>query len=122
MLLRITKFLLNNFFSLEKDYYCLKPPHFVGVFGCLNYEILSQIICISSPDSYDIDMLELTNISVSVEEKLIVENFSFSFSPGNIYALLGKNGSGKSSLAFALFRHPRYTVSGEISLHGTSLL
>ncbi|MBP9811919.1 Fe-S cluster assembly ATPase SufC [Candidatus Gracilibacteria bacterium] len=62
-------------------------------------------------------MLQLSHTSVSIEEKQIVHDFSFSFFPGHTYALLGKNGSGKSSLAFALFHHPRYTLSGEVLLH-----
>ena len=86
-------------------------PTFVGVFGCFFNEILSQIICFSPLLSYHIRMLELDHISVSIEEKRIVENVSFTFLPGKVYALLGKNVSGKSSLAFALFHHPRYTVS-----------
>ncbi|GAB0175261.1 MAG: Fe-S cluster assembly ATPase SufC [Candidatus Altimarinota bacterium] len=66
-------------------------------------------------------MLQLSHISVTVEEKTIVNDFTFSFSGGKIYALLGKNGSGKSSLAFALFHHPRYSIEGEALFLGESL-
>jgi Fe-S cluster assembly ATP-binding protein len=66
-------------------------------------------------------MLSLKNIQVQVGEKEIIQNFSYSFEDRYIYALLGTNGSGKSSLAFALFHHPRYILDGEIHLDGESL-
>ncbi len=94
-------------------------PHISwGVFGVFDYENLSRFTCISARVSYHIGMLQLSNISVSVEEKEIIHDFSFSFFPGRTYALLGKNGSGKSSLAFALFHHPRYSLRGEVLFHG----
>lgn len=59
-------------------------------------------------------MLHISHISVSIGEKSIIPDFSYSFEKGNIYAILWKNGSGKSSLAFSLFRHPRYTLTGDV--------
>lgn len=59
-------------------------------------------------------MLKLAHVSVSIGEKNIIQDLSYTFEKGKIYALLGKNGSGKSSLAFSLFRHPRYTLSGSV--------
>ncbi len=67
-------------------------------------------------------MLELKNIRVNVEEKVIIEDFSFSFKEHSTTAILGHNGSGKSSLALAIAGHPRYTTNGSISLSGTELL
>jgi Fe-S cluster assembly ATP-binding protein len=61
-------------------------------------------------------MLSLDHISVSVWEKQIIHDLSYHFEPGQIYAILGENGSGKSSLAFALFRHPRYAMKGTVKL------
>lgn len=78
--------------------------------------------CILSPHPYHTHMLILDHISVSVGEKEIVKDFSYTFDHGETYALLGTNGSGKSSLAFALFGHPRYTVSGNITLDDESLI
>ena len=66
-------------------------------------------------------MLVLDHISVSVWEKEIIHDLSFTFDHGQTYALLGENGSGKSSLSFALFHHPRYTTTGQVSLLGKSL-
>lgn len=55
-------------------------------------------------------MLFLQNITISVEEKTIINNLSLNFELGKNYCLLGKNGSGKSSLAMAVMGHPSYTI------------
>ncbi len=56
-------------------------------------------------------MLSVKNLSVSVEDKKILRDFSFDFKPGKTYALMGPNGSGKSTLASAIMGHPKYTLS-----------
>jgi Fe-S cluster assembly ATP-binding protein len=66
--------------------------------------------------------LKLENITVTVGEKMIIQDFSHAFERSHTYALLGKNGSGKSSLAFAIFRHPRYLASGSMKLDGEEIL
>ena len=47
-------------------------------------------------------MLELENITVRVEERIVLENISFRIRRGEVLALFGPNGSGKSSLIKAL--------------------
>jgi Fe-S cluster assembly ATP-binding protein len=55
-------------------------------------------------------MLILEDLSISVNEKKIIENFSFRFEKNKIYAVMGPNGSGKSTLAYGLMGHPSYSV------------
>lgn len=55
-------------------------------------------------------MLSLQHISLSIEDKQILGDVSLSFELGKNYCLLGKNGSGKSSLAMAVMGHPSYEV------------
>ncbi len=56
-------------------------------------------------------MLTIQNLSVSVEDKKILHDFSFDFRAGRTYALMGPNGSGKSTLASAIMGHPKYILA-----------
>lgn len=67
-------------------------------------------------------MLELVHFSVSAGGRDIISDFSASFIPGNVYAILGENGSGKSSLAFGIFHHPKYQTRGDITFRGLPIL
>ncbi len=58
-------------------------------------------------------MLTLKNVSVSVADKPILVNFSYTFKEGVTYAIMGPNGSGKSTLASAVMGNPLYTLSEE---------
>ena len=63
--------------------------------------------------------LEITNVSVTVGEKEILKQISLAFELGKNYCIVGKNGSGKSSLAMALMGHPKYeVVAGDLMLDG----
>jgi Fe-S cluster assembly ATP-binding protein len=62
-------------------------------------------------------MLSIQNLSVHVGEKKILNQISLSFTLGKNYCILGKNGSGKSSLAMTLMGHPTYEITeGELVL------
>ena len=68
-------------------------------------------------------MLEIKNLSVSIEDKLILDNLSLTVNAGEVAAVMGPNGSGKSTLAYVLAGKPAYAVlSGEILLDGENLL
>jgi Fe-S cluster assembly ATP-binding protein len=68
-------------------------------------------------------MLEIKNLTVSIEDKLILDNLNLAVSAGEVAAIMGPNGSGKSTLAYVLAGKPAYEVqSGEILLDGENLL
>src|SRR5271154_807277 len=68
-------------------------------------------------------MLEIKNLSVSVQDKLILDNLNLSLNAGEVAAIMGPNGSGKSTLAYVIAGKPDYEVkSGEILLDGVDLL
>ena len=63
--------------------------------------------------------LEIKNLYVSVHEKQIIENFSLSVPKGEIHAIMGPNGTGKSTLSYTIMGHPAYQASsGDILING----
>lgn len=68
-------------------------------------------------------MLTLTNLSVSIGKKKILNDISFDFHAGKTYALMGPNGSGKSTLAAAIMGQPniQYTRASKIIIGGKNV-
>jgi Fe-S cluster assembly ATP-binding protein len=68
-------------------------------------------------------LFEFKDIHVSVENKEVVKGVSLAVRPGEVHAIMGKNGSGKSSLSNALAGHPAYEItSGTAILDGHDLI
>ncbi len=67
--------------------------------------------------------LEIKDLGVQVEEKVILKGANLSLNKGEIHALMGPNGSGKSTLANVLMGNPFYqVVKGEVLYKGEDLL
>lgn len=67
-------------------------------------------------------LLDVQNISVSVDEKQVLKNLSLQINPGETHVLMGPNGAGKSTLGNALMGNPVYTLnSGKILFDGQDL-
>lgn len=67
--------------------------------------------------------LEIKNLHVSIEDKEILKGLSLTINQGEIHAIMGPNGTGKSTLAYTLMGHPNYTVTeGEILFKGKNVL
>jgi len=72
--------------------------------------------------SYQIIMLEIKNLSVAVEDQLILRGINLEVPQGEVHAIMGPNGTGKSTLAYTLMGHPLYRiVEGEILFDGVDL-
>lgn len=67
--------------------------------------------------------LEIKNLHVSIEDKQILKGVNLTVNSGEVHAIMGPNGTGKSTLASALMGHPKYEVTeGEAFLDGVNLL
>lgn len=67
-------------------------------------------------------ILEIKNLSVEIEGKKILDDFNLKLEKGKVYALMGQNGSGKSTFANVLSGNPKYKVtSGKIFLDGEDI-
>ena len=67
--------------------------------------------------------LEIKDLHVSIEDKEILKGLTLTIKQGEIHAIMGPNGTGKSTLAYTLMGHPNYTVtSGEVLLDGENVL
>jgi Fe-S cluster assembly ATP-binding protein len=67
--------------------------------------------------------LEIKDLTVQVEDKVILKGATLAINKGEIHALMGPNGSGKSTLANVLMGNPFYqVVKGEVLYKGEDLL
>lgn len=68
-------------------------------------------------------MLSIKNLHAGIEGKEILKGFSLEVKPGEVHAIMGPNGTGKSTLASVLAGREDYEVSsGEVLFNGKDLL
>ncbi|MDI6696271.1 MAG: Fe-S cluster assembly ATPase SufC [Anaerolineales bacterium] len=67
--------------------------------------------------------LDIRNLHVSVEGREILKGVNLVVRQGEVHALMGPNGTGKSTLAYTLMGHPNYEVTeGEVWFKGQNIL
>lgn len=70
-----------------------------------------------------VKVLEIKNLHVSVEGKEILKGVDLTIKTGEMHAIMGPNGTGKSTLASTIMGHYKYEVTdGTITLDGENLL
>ncbi|GIV66152.1 MAG: ABC transporter ATP-binding protein [Bellilinea sp.] len=69
------------------------------------------------------DELIIRNLRVSIEGKEILKGVNLTLPKGEVHAIMGPNGTGKSTLAYTLMGHPAYEVTdGEVLFKGQNIL
>ena len=67
--------------------------------------------------------LSINNLSVSIEDKLILNDFSLKMNKGEVHAIMGPNGCGKSTLSNVIAGNEEYKIlKGEIIFKDQNLL
>ena len=67
--------------------------------------------------------IEIRNLHAGIEGKEILNGVNLTVTQGEVHALMGPNGTGKSTLAYVLMGHPKYEVTeGEVIFNGQNIL
>ena len=67
--------------------------------------------------------LDIRNVHVGIDGHEILKGVNLIVKQGEVHALMGPNGTGKSTLAYALMGHPSYEITkGEVCFKGIDLL
>ena len=69
-----------------------------------------------------VPLLEITNLHAGIDGVEILKGIDLTIKQGEIHAIMGRNGSGKTTTANVVMGHPDYeVVSGKVSLSGNDL-
>ena len=68
------------------------------------------------------NLLEIKDLHVNVEDKEILHGVNLEVGKDEVHVLMGPNGTGKSTLGYAITGHPKYaTTSGQIFFDGEDI-
>ena len=67
--------------------------------------------------------LEIKNLHAGIENKQILKGVNLTIKTGEVHAIMGPNGTGKSTLSSIVMGQPKYQVTeGDILIDGESIL
>ncbi len=67
--------------------------------------------------------LEIKDLHVEIDGKEILKGVNLTINTNEVHAIMGPNGTGKSTLASAIMGHPKYEVTqGEVLIDGENVL
>lgn len=68
-------------------------------------------------------VLEIKELHVNIDQKEILKGVNLRVAQGEVHAIMGPNGTGKSTLAYTLMGHPSYEVTqGEVCFKDKNIL
>ena len=90
----------------------------------MSYEQRQKPASLKGIRQHKVAQLELKNLHVALEDGTeIVKGVDLSVNAGETHAVMGPNGSCKSTLAYAIMGHPAYEITeGEILLDGENIV
>ena len=88
--------------SLESSFIFIKYTP-IGIYRLLKNPMLKYELVIT--------MLNIKNLSVEADNKEILNGFDLEIKPGEVHALMGQNGAGKSTICRALLKDPNYAIT-----------
>lgn len=69
------------------------------------------------------NLLEIKDLKVSVENKVIIDGFNLEIKPGEVHVIMGQNGSGKSTLSNIISGKSGYNIEkGQVLYEDENLL
>lgn len=67
--------------------------------------------------------IEIKDLTVEVDKKIILKNLNLNINKSEIHAIMGPNGTGKSTLSKIIIGYPEYKItSGDILVNSQSIL
>lgn len=80
-------------------------------------------LCLNNGGIFMGSTLTIKDLHVAIDGKEILKGVNLEIKGGEIHAVMGPNGTGKSTLSSAIMGHPKYEVtSGSITLDGEDVL
>lgn len=67
--------------------------------------------------------LQIKDLAVKIGEKTVIDGLNLDIPAGEVHAIMGPNGTGKSSLSKAIAGHPDYKIArGEVLFDGENIV
>ncbi len=97
--------------------------HFISVKIVHDNNIAKKKTCKEHYGGNLMATLEIKDLHVEIDGKEILKGVNLTINTNEIHAIMGPNGTGKSTLASAIMGHPKYEVTqGEVLLDGENVL